>query len=833
MAHDASSRRRAKKEPVGDHFTIRELEGALARLGEASGEVKSRLIAHLFVRGEVDVDGITAAARDRLAAQGELFLEPPADPIAHRTYLQYLADEVEKGLLGAALATLHRSYVQDAIEFGARRMHAARLGTVLRRHGSFQATKEALAEFLDSPQETPIKLHPSEAVEIRVALIRTFLSEQLPFIEVARHHLRVSTFSKIFARMIGNASTVGRIGGKAAGMLLANGIGADLVRGISAGMRRSSGRISVVSRTDSEIYDGAIAREPSPPPTPASARPGAARSRDELRFAYPESWFLRSDVFDEFLEFNGLQDLHNQKYKTPDEIHDEYPDVQERFLSGQFPHHIFTQLRDLLEDIGEGPLILRSSSLLEDNLRMAFSGKYDSEFIANRGPTSQRLMSFLHALKLVYASTLGPDPLLYRRYRGVLDYHESMAVLIQRVVGRTYGRWFCPLIAGVGFSRNAYCWSKELRPEDGLLRVVMGLGTHAVDRVGDDYPRIVGLTKPTLRPQIGAAEIRRYSQRSVDAIDLETDEVVSVPFRELVRAAEEAGDDTTGLDLVLSVERGGMLRPLRGQVDVDVLDDAVITLERLLAKTRFPELLRELLGNLEEAYSSPVDIEFAIDPPIVYILQCRPLFHRESGEAVEVPEVDHGDVLFEAAQTVPNRVIDGIDRVVFVDPVAYERLAPDDKRATGRLVSQVNAALGAAKETFILMGPGRWGSRNLDLGVPVRYADIHHTRMLVEVAYEKGGVRPEASFGTHFFQDLVEADIVPLAILPGEAGHRLADERLRSAPNGIRQLVPDCSDALAAAVRVCRAADLDDAELPRTLRVVLDGESGRAMGYFG
>jgi len=643
---------------------------------------------------------------------------------------------------------------------------------------SFDLLAEKLREFLQLPEaEKP--LPASEAMGIRAALIRHFISDQLEFIGIAKHHLRIHDFLPIVNRSIGPRHGIGKIGGKAAGMLLAY-------------------RILTES--------------------PEVNKPGC------LPLAIPDSYYLRSDLYQQFVQENGLMIFYDQKYKPLEEVRKEYPVIKEIFKNSEFPPEIVDKFRELLEEVGNHPLIVRSSSLLEDNFGSAFSGKYDSIFLPNQGPLEQRLQALIGAVAEVYASTLGPDPISYRREKNLIDYDERMGVLIQKVVGIRFRHYFLPIFAGVAFSRNVYRWSPRIRREDGLVRIVMGLGTRAVDRVAADYPRMIALGVPHLRPEIEAKNITRYSQRWIDVINLAANRFESITLPELLGDMSEPFPE---LYQIVSIRKEGHLQvPVTKLIDADPRD-MTITFDRLATQTDFPERMRLILKRLEKEYKSPVDVEFAYDGKALYILQCRPQASRIQMERVHLPKnVPSKDILFTAQHDVPNALVKNIEYIVYVDPKLYDELESMDERLEiARVVGTVNDRLEGKK--FVLIGPGRWGSNDLRLGVRVRYSDINHARVLVEVAYQKNGFTPEVSFGTHFFQDLVEAGIVYLPVFPNEEGVIYHEEFFRQTENSLAEIAPEH----ARWQDIVRVIHVPSVTGGRKAVLASDGEDERALFY--
>ena len=268
----------------------------------------------------------------------------------------------------------------------------------------------------------------------------------------------------------------------------------------------------------------------------------------EGRIRVPDTWYLNSGVFSEFLDRNNLYLFHTFKYKDRESIEKDFLRIEEQFKFATFAPEVVEDFRRILEEIGDHPIIVRSSSMLEDNFGLAFSGKYMSVFLTNQGDLETRLSRFIVGLKKVFASTFGPDPILYRRDHGLLDYDERMAMVVQKVVGRRFGDYFYPFAAGVMFSRNVYAWNPKINKETGLVRLVHGLGTRAVDRVGSDYPRMVPLSHPTLRPEVTADQIRKYSQKQVDVLNLKKRRPGDGGFPDPHRVGHSSGPLLCGLD---------------------------------------------------------------------------------------------------------------------------------------------------------------------------------------------------------------------------------------------------------------------------------------------
>ncbi len=633
-------------------------------------------------------------------------------------------------------------------------------------------------EALPLEQRAKVEHHLREIV---VVLTKGLISDQLAFVGIARELFTVADLQAIRQRRIGR----GKIGGKSAGMMLAWKI---------LNLPESNEKVDLKSRV-----------------------------------VLPESYFIGADVFYDFIALNDLHYLNDQKYKPRGEIEADYSHVREVFAEGHFPDDIAEGLRHILDRVGSRPLIVRSSSLLEDNFGTSFAGKYESFFCPNQGAPEENLKALLRAISKVYASVFSPDALFYRQQMGLLDYDERMAILLQEVQGERHGNFFFPTLAGVAFSHNPFRWTSKIDPDDGFLRLVWGLGTRAVDRVDNDYPRMVALSHPHLRPEIGAAQTRRYSQHFADAIHLAQNKFETRPVRDLLSM------DFPAARLLVSVDRGDYLQPPLAYDPTVSPRDLVLTFDGLLTGTEFVPLMKTILQTISERFGRHVDVEFTADilpgypQPgfMIHLLQCRPQAHRQAAAAFRVPEtVAEVDILFTADRLVPRGRVSGIRYVVFVDPDAYDQIPDETTRLQlARVVGQLNQIL--EQKRFILMGPGRWGSANIELGVKVTYADIYNTAMLIEIGLSHGGSAPEVSYGTHFFQDLVEAEIYPLALYPDQGKTRFNWKFFRHAPNVLADLLPQ----YARYAEYVRVIDIPAAAQGRFLEVIMDDEKSQALAY--
>ncbi|MDO9026923.1 MAG: PEP/pyruvate-binding domain-containing protein [bacterium] len=647
-----------------------------------------------------------------------------------------------------------------------------------KRDVSLAEISDAVQRFANMP-DAQKNLSPEENMGIKVALIRRFLSEEMHYINVTKRHATVPDFMQTLSRTIGPSLGNGKLGGKAAGLF----------------------------RAEKILMN-------------------AKKDYISLRnLATPKTWYIASDGILDFLHFNALEEMPTIKYRDPVEIRQEYPYLEQIFKNSALSPEIIAGLSLCLDDFGDKPLIVRSSSLLEDSLGSSFAGKYKSLFVANQGTKREKLEALTNAIVEVYASVFGPDPIEYRRERGLLDFNEEMAIVIQEVVGQRVGKYFFPAYAGVAFSYNEFRWSPRIKRQDGIVRLVAGMGTRAVDRVGDDYPVLVSPGQPGLRVNASPEEVLWYSQKNIDLLNMETRRFETITVDKLF---QEIGNDFPALSQVISIyQEGQLFSPTGTMVNLNE-GQPVVTFSKLLTHGPFIPQIKDILGILKDALGFPVDIEFACDGDIhkLYLLQCRPQSQAGGAASVAVPkDVAASDVLFTGSRYITNALVKDIEYIVYVDPLQYDALPNmEELIQVGRVVGDLNQKL--PRQKFILMGPGRWGSRgDIKLGVRVGYSDINNTAMLIEVAKKKKDYVPELSFGTHFFQDLVEAGIRYLPLYPDEKGAAFNQEFFDNSPNSLRKLLPQARnlEQVVKVIHVPKAAD------GATLTVYMDGDREQAL----
>ena len=504
-----------------------------------------------------------------------------------------------------------------------------------------------------------------------------------------------------------------------------------------------------------------------------------------------DSFYIGSDLFYTYIVSNDLWDLR-VKQRTKEGYYKYGKELEEALKNGTFSDEIKKGFIQILDYFGQNPIIVRSSSFLEDGYGNAFAGKYESVFCVNRGSLEERLEAFEEAVKVVYASTMNISALEYRKINDLDDTDEQMALLVQRVSGSYYGDYFFPTAAGVGFSYSPYSPLPDMDNSKGMLRLVMGLGTKAVDRTKKDYPRIINLDKPEVTMAKDIKEKHRYSQHYLDVIDLKNISLHDIPVGE-------------GLDVIPRYakkvlvehdrEAERMFRD-RGQRREIVF----VNCEGIVKNQDFIDEMKEIMNTLETAYDYPVDIEYTVNVGEdnsfnVNLLQCRPLQVSINNEAIEMPE--DKNVFFhikESSMGMSRK--NKIDTICYVNPHKYYEYPYAQKSSISHVINDVNAYCKENGKTAILIVPGRIGTSSPELGIPVVFADISYFSAILEESYSEVGYMPELSFGSHMFQDLVEAEIYYGALFENEKKIEFNKDMIYDYKNILKDINPNLSEEI-------------------------------------
>ncbi len=561
-------------------------------------------------------------------------------------------------------------------------------------------------------------------------------------------------YFEIRNRMIGS----GLIGGKACGMLLAR---------------------KLIENNEPDIWD---------------------------RFEPHDSFYVGSDVFYSYLVENDLWDLHIRQ--TSDEGYFTLAkEMKIALANGKFTKDMEEQFKRVLDYYGNDPCIVRSSSILEDGFGNAFAGKYESVFCSNNGTEEERLEEFENAIRTVYKSTMSLAALDYRKRRGLDKKEEQMSLLVQRVSGSRFGKYFLPSAAGVGYSVSPYKFGSGEGSNGGMLRLVAGLGTAAVDREQGSYPRLVSCNDPTKSIATSVKERHQYSQQVIDAVNTETGAIDPLGITWADKNFQEYQKRML-LSHDYDAESMFLNRGQRRNV-------YYVSCEGIVKNKELMDDMKTILEVIQEEYEYPVDIEYTINLSeygeyVIDLLQCRPLQVSKNQENVEVPtDVPEEKIFLESKNASMGLTRKRkLDYIVYVDAMNYYQMPYKDKYNVRNAIRSINWAFRGEGKMLMLLTPGRICTSSPELGVPTTFADISEFDMIAEVSEVRAGYLPELSYGSHIFQDLVEADILYTAIFSDEKTKAFHPEKLEQFPNKLLDFAPDAQDLLDI-VRVCDVSESD------------------------
>ncbi|MCF8086386.1 MAG: hypothetical protein K9J48_05785 [Desulfohalobiaceae bacterium] len=536
------------------------------------------------------------------------------------------------------------------------------------------------------------------------------------------------------------------------------------------------------------------------------SRYGLQEENSRMRIVIPQTLVITTEGFVSFIEAGGLKDLATED--LPDET------IAQRFLQTEMPEWIVRCLRAYLEET-RFPLAVRSSSLLEDARFTAYAGLYRTYMLPNSCPDlDTRLDQLLNAVKLVFASTYFRAPKVFSRRVGHRSEEEQMAVLIQRLVGRQHGEYFYPDISGVAQSYNYYPFART-KPEDGIAAIALGMGKTVMEggQVQRFCPR-----QPHIQPQSSSVrDILQQSQRFFYALHmdptcvrLQSGEAGSLTRREVLDARDEAPVRRLASTYIPSEDR------IRDHFDSR--GHPVLTFAPVLKQGHYPlpEILRDGLKIGGEGLGAPVEMEFAADledtpegGPIFAFLQVRPMSARSEMAPVDIGAEEIGEALCYSDSVLGNGLSRNITDIIYVKPRDFD---PSQTRAAAAEIGRFNAELAREGRSYLLIGPGRWGSEDRWLGIPVGWADISSVGAIVESSYEQ--LRADPSLGSHFLHNIVGMGISFFTVT-GEGESWLDWERLLDLP---------LSGETAQVARVC---------LDSPLTVKVDGRSSKGVVLMG
>ncbi|MCP4895754.1 MAG: hypothetical protein GY906_02170 [bacterium] len=527
-----------------------------------------------------------------------------------------------------------------------------------------------------------------------------------------------------------------------------------------------------------------------------------------LEVVIPQTVVLASDNFELFLEENGLRNLVREIHAMSD------PQILDAFRRGRIPAELRQQLACLLQVVTD-PLAVRSSSILEDSVYQPFAGVYTTVMLPNNHPSLDiRLAQLIEAIKVVYASTYFSEARAYLESTPYRIEEEYMAVLVQRLVGSQRGELFYPTLSGVASSYNFYPF-RDMTPTDGVAQIALGLGKSVVE--GFDALRFCP-SSPLVLPQFSSVkDILKNAQRRFYAVDLSQKDVIPGldPDAALVRAEANLAIDGGGAAFALSTYDHADNRISSGYYKGT--GTPLITFDPVLRgrPAPLPDTLTELLHRCEDGLGNPVEIEFAMDlrqnatrAHQLNVLQVRPMVVEKISQDVRLEAESAQNALVYSDAALGHGRNEVISDIIMVDP---ERLDRAITPHIATLIDSWNQLLRKDKRRSVLIGPGRWGSQDPWLGIPVSWPQISAVRAIVETDFSDLEVEP--SLGSHFFHNLTCFGVAFFA------AHRIRDESFINW-DWFRQQ-QSIEEAFDGVVRHLR--------LETPISVVVDGSSGRGV----
>jgi len=530
---------------------------------------------------------------------------------------------------------------------------------------------------------------------------------------------------------------------------------------------------------------------------------------DKMEIQLPYTAFIGIDEFEKFM---GQNKLFEFSWFSMSDI-----EMRKMFLSMPLDEVFVERLRMFLNTTNK-PLAVRSSGLFEDMLMVPFSGVYDTYIIPNSSPDADtRLKELCDAIRLIYASLYSESS---RQYFDAASYkieEERMAIIIQEFVGERHGRWYYPIISGTAQSYNYYPFS-YLKPDDGLCVAALGLGSYVVNgeaafRFSPRYPRLDIST---------SGSCMDGTQRSFYALDMER------PASDLLTGPDatleflDISEAETNRDFAMIASTYNMeddrLEPGIGRTGPRIINFAPILKHDLFP---FSEVLDSVLDVGSKSMGYPVEIEFAVNmdmgKPVFYFLQLKPLIQNTGKYEIDLANSDSDDCFIISGRSMGNGRDTSIEDIIWVDPEVFSSA---NTVSIAQEIGELNNLLKANKRRYVLIGPGRWGTRDFALGIPVNFPQISFSRVIVETDLPNFSV--ESSQGSHFFHNVTSMNIGYLSVSQGHAvfkGNAVPQDRKDFIDwEWLKSL--NCEKTL----KFCRWS-----RTPRPLNIVMDGRTSNTV----
>ncbi len=492
---------------------------------------------------------------------------------------------------------------------------------------------------------------------------------------------------------------------------------------------------------------------------------------DGIRIKIPRTAIIGTKEFENFIQNNNLTDIKELGLSDLE--------IKKRFLEGKLSHEVKENLWLLLKCFKK-PLAIRSSGLFEDSLDQPFAGIFDTYLLPNNSPDQKlRFKQLTDAVKLVYASVFFEDALNYSKSLNKKLGEEKMAIVIEELVGHEYNGLYYPHISGVAQSYNFYPFS-DMRPDDGFAVIAIGLGSYVVEgnvayRFSPKHPKIQMLSQK---------DQMKYSQTYFYALDM------TQPNPDLLQ-----GPDVTikKVDIYDALAHGTLMHLVSTyDYNNDMMyagayenGTLVVNFADILQNEYIPlaKTIQLILKSLRDSFDTPVEIEFAVDltpqdhgEPVFYILQVKPLIIPLENFSVSIDKADPERMIIYAEKSMGNGIINDITDVIYVKNDAF------DKTRTLEIAEEIgklNEKMGRESRKYLLIGPGRWGTRDRFIGIPVRWPQISYAKVIVETSLE--GFPLDASYGSHFFHNITTLHIAYFSVFPDRGKGFIKYDKLEKA----------------------------------------------------